>query len=113
MFNDILYQFMGQYELTVVLPGKSSSAKKKVVQERIEKLIKLLSGKINSFLDWGEIPLAYKIKKHTEGVFLHFVVELESKNVKSLSDKLKTEEDIIRILLVKCQKRENTKEKSE
>lgn len=104
---------MGQYELTVVLPGKSSPAKKKAVQERIEKLVKLLSGKVDSFLDWGEISLAYKIKKHTEGIFLHFVVELESKNVKSLSDKLKTEEDIIRSLLVRCQRRENTEEKSE
>lgn len=98
---------MDKYELTVVLAGGASSAKKKAIQEKLEKLVKLLSGKVVSFADWGEISLAYKIKKQASGVFLHFVVEMERKSVKSLSDKLKTEEDIIRSLLVKCKEVKN------
>lgn len=92
---------MNKYELTIVLAGGASAAKKKAAQERIEKLVKLFSGSVVSFSDWGEISLSYKIKKQTNGVYLHFVIELDPSGVKSISDKLKTEEDIIRSLLVK------------
>ena len=37
---------MKDYELTIVLPGKFTPAKKKAVQERIEKLIKTFKGSV-------------------------------------------------------------------
>lgn len=101
LIHDILHELMQNYELTIVIAGGASAAKKKAAQERIEKLVKLFSGSVVSFSDWGEISLSYKIKKQTNGVFLHFVVDLDPANVKSISDKLKIEEDIIRSLLVK------------
>lgn len=95
---------MVNYELTVVLPGKSTPAKKKKVKADIEKLIKTFKGKVSKFDDWGEINLVYKIAKNETGIFLHFGLELDAESVKEIPAKLKTEEDIIRYLLIKNDK---------
>ena len=92
---------MESYELTVVLPGKSKAAKKKTVQEKIEKIVKTAGGSVKDTDDWGEIDLAYKIKKQTSGLFLQFLLELKGSEAKSLPDKLRLESDIIRYLIVK------------
>lgn len=92
---------MQKYELTVVLDGKASSAKKKAVGESIEKIITVSKGKIGKAEEWGVKDLAYKIKKSTSGLFLNFVIELETEGAKNLIAKLRTNEDIIRYLLVR------------
>jgi len=92
---------MNSYELTVVLPGSASSAKKKSVSSKIEKLVEESNGKIKKVSDWGKIELAYKIQKEETGLFLHYNLELEAKGAKNLKDKLRIESDIIRYLLVR------------
>jgi len=92
---------MQKYELTVVLDGKATVAKKKKVQEAIEKIVNLSKGKLGKAEDLGTKELAYKIKKSATGVFLHFPLELDASEVKSLSVKLNQETEIIRYLLVK------------
>lgn len=92
---------MRQYELTVVLSGGTSSAKKKNAQNKVEEIVKTFKGKMGKVSDWGEKELAYKIKNNTSGVFLHFPLELEAGKARELDTKLKTEEDIIRYLLVR------------
>ena len=92
---------MRSYELTAVLSGKATPAKKKSVQTKLEKLITASKGKVDKVNDWGKIDLAYPIKKNTAGVFLHFELELESSKIKELDSKLKLEEDVIRYLLVR------------
>jgi small subunit ribosomal protein S6 len=91
---------MNIYELTLVLPGKSK-AKEKTFNEKIEKLIKSLDGKVAKAESWGEIELSYKIKKERSGFFLYFDLELDSPNVKKLDDKLRMEGEVIRYLLVR------------
>lgn len=92
---------MNKYELTLVLDGKVASAKKKAIQELIEKAVTLLKGKIEKVEDWGVKDLAYPIRKYTTGAYLHFKLELEALSVKQILIKLKTEEAILRHLLVK------------
>lgn len=92
---------MNNYELTIVLPGKMSNSKRKSSRELIEKLVKTLKGKIKKVNDWGELDLAYPIVKNDTGVFVHFDLELEPQSPKSIDEKLKMEEDVIRYLLVK------------
>lgn len=91
---------MDNYELTVVLPGKSR-AKEKTMKEKIEKLIKVFEGKIAKADTWGEIELAYLIKKEKSGYFLYFELELERPSVKKLNEKLRSDGDFIRYLLVR------------
>ena len=95
---------MNNYELTIVLPGGVSSAKKKTVRDRVEKLIKTDKGKVVKEDDWGKIDLAYEIKKETSGFFIHLNLELKSETAKELKDKLRLDNDIIRYLLIKTSK---------
>lgn len=93
---------MNNYELTIVLDGKTTSAKKKSVEGRMEKMIETFKGKIAKAEDWGTRDLAYKIKKSETGTYLFFEVQLEASQAKILGEKLRLEEDLIRHLLVKA-----------
>lgn len=86
---------MRNYELTIVLDKKASAAKKKAVIETIEKIIKVFAGEVGTMLDWGE---------KENGIYLHFPVKLNPTAAKQIADKMKTEDDIIRYLLVKAEK---------
>lgn len=91
---------MRNYELTLVLPGKATAAKKKDVLEKIEKIVKVNKGKVVKADDWGKKDLAYNIAKNDSGIFLYFDLEMPTEAVKNIKDKLKLEDDIIRYLLI-------------
>lgn len=93
---------MKNYELTLVLPGKAKS-KEKSYNEKIEKLVKVTDGKVSKTESWGEINLSYLIKKEKSGYFLHYNLELDGKAVKSLDDKLRIDDGLLRYLLVKSE----------
>jgi small subunit ribosomal protein S6 len=95
---------MNKYELTIVLDGKATSAKKKAVMETLEKSLGLGEGKFGKVEDWGVKDLSYPIKKLTSGLFIHIPVEMPAESAKKLTDKIKTENDIIRYLLVRSEK---------
>lgn len=92
---------MNKYELTIVLDGKATAAKKKSVTEKMEKMVKALKGTVLKVKDWGVKDLYYEIKKSTTGTFLIFELELEGQAAKSINDKMKFEEEVIRYLLIK------------
>ena len=96
---------MNKYELTIVISGKSTPAKKKSVGGMIEKLLNTFKGKVEKFDDWGERELAFPIKKNDSGMFLHYIVELEGNSAKSIVQKLNLEEEVLRYLLVKKETR--------
>lgn len=92
---------MEKYELTVVLPGKATAAKKKAFEELLKKLLTVFEGKISTSKDWGEMDLTFKIKRQKVGSYLHFEIEMPTSSVKPFSEKLKNEESIIRHLLIR------------
>lgn len=89
------------YELTIVLAGAATAAKKKDAISRVEKLLKANEGTITNSEDWGTKELAYTINKNDSGTYLYFDVELPAASVPEVNDKLRLENDIIRYLLVK------------
>lgn len=92
---------MTEYELTIVLDGKAGSAKKKKIKEVLEAILKLFKGSIKEEKDWGVKDLAYKIGKSETGLYLYFEIELDTKGVKALNDKLRTDGDVLRHLVIK------------
>ena len=92
---------MQKYELTVVLDGKATAAKKKAVIASIEKTAELLKAKLGTVVDWGVKDLAYQIEKSDSGAFIHIPLEIDPLEVKKLVEKIKTDDVIIRYLLVK------------
>ena len=83
---------MENYELTVVLDEKATVAKKKKVEETIEKMITLLKGKLGKVADWGVIG---------SWSYLFFPLELEKSSVKMIATKLSQEDDIKKHLLIR------------
>lgn len=92
---------MRKYELTIVLDGKATAAKKKSVREAMEKTVGLLKGKVGTVIDWGEKELAGRIGKSETGIFVLFPLEMTPDSAKKLAEKIKTEDDIIRYLLIR------------
>jgi ribosomal protein S6 len=80
---------MNNYELTLVLDGKSGAAKKKKVTET---------------KDWGVRDLAYKIGKSTTGLYVYFDLELDPAGAKALNEKLRTDADVLRFLVINKEK---------
>ena len=95
---------MNKYELTIVLDGKSGSAKKKKIEEVIASVLKLFKGEIKESKDWGVKELAYKIGKSETGLYLFYNLELVAEGVKALNDKLRTDAEILRFLLINPEK---------
>jgi len=92
---------MNKYELTMILDGKSGAAKKKAQTAKITKIVEISKGKVLSEKEWGVRDLAYKIDKSETGLYLFFELELEPKAVRALNDKLRTDSDLLRYLLIK------------
>ena len=92
---------MNKYGLTIILEGKTSSAKKKAVLENIEKFVKILEGKMEKVIDWGIKEMFHEIKKNKEGLYLHIPLELPAKSIKQLDIKLKAIDNILRYLLIR------------
>jgi len=93
-----------QYELAIVMPGATTVAQKKTMQETIEKMVKVNEGKVLNLDDWGKTDLAYEIDGNEAGYFMIFDLELNEANAKSLQEKIRLEEGIIRYLFIKKEK---------
>jgi small subunit ribosomal protein S6 len=92
---------MNNYELTLVVDGKSSTAQKKKVVETLEKSLKIFKGAIKDSKEWGVKEMAYKIGKSETGLYLFFELELTGAGVKALNEKLRTDPEILRYLVIK------------
>lgn len=93
---------MQNYELTIVLPGKTTAAKKKAAVEKMEGIVKTFKGKVEKTEDWGDLELSYPIKKNETGIFTHFKLQLEPAQAKALADKIRLDEELLRYLLVRA-----------
>ena len=94
---------MNKYELTIILEGKTTAAKKKSLLETVEKVIKLLEGKVEKAEDWGVKELFHEIKKNKEGLYLHMPFEMNAKSIKPFEVKLKAIDTILRYLIVRTE----------
>jgi ribosomal protein S6 len=92
---------MNKYELTLVVDGKSAAAKKKKVTEALEKALKIFKGEIKESKELGVREMAYKIGKSETGLYLYFELELDGSGVKALNEKLRTDPDILRFLVIR------------
>ncbi len=106
---DIISDMQNNYNLTVVIDGKMTPAKRKSVKESLEKLISTLKGKIEKVEDLGEKELAYIIKKSNSGYFFNFKLSLETTNTKNLLSKLQLDDNLLRYLLVRTEEEKKVK----
>lgn len=106
---------MQLYELTLILPTTATAAE----SEKVEKQIGQWIGKDGSLTvveKREKQPLAYPIKKQTEGVYLFTTVQMNTDKAKEVIDKLQQSDAVLRHLLlrtkvVKKEKQKKTKKK--
>lgn len=86
--------YMQKYELTILVKSVTG------VEEKMEKMIKALGGKLGKFTEMGKKQLAYPIDKMHEAHFLNWIIELPGEAVVQLEKKLAIDREVIRHLLV-------------
>lgn len=89
---------MNKYDLTVLVKSEAG------VEEKMEKLVKALGGKIGRMVEMGKKQLAYPIKKVSEAVYLSWGLELPTDAVVQLEKKLTIDRDVVRHLLIRSEK---------
>jgi small subunit ribosomal protein S6 len=92
---------MNTYDLTVILDGKTTAAKKKSAIEKIEGMVKTFEGSIGEIRDWGERELAYPIDKNDTGFYLTFPIHIQPESAKKFQDKIRLEDYVLRYLMVR------------
>ena len=92
---------MRKYDLTLVLSASLDKENQDKAIDKIKKLIADAGGKVNKIDEWGKRQLVFRIKKQNEGIYFNLDLEIEADKVKTINDKLKVEEIILRHLLVR------------
>jgi small subunit ribosomal protein S6 len=90
---------MKKYELMIILKPLLPEDIRAGIQKKIEKSITKGKGKITATDVWGKKHLAYPIKKHDEGYYIVYKLELESTFAPEFQNELKLMSDILRSLL--------------
>jgi ribosomal protein S6 len=92
---------MRKYEIAII--AKSAEG----LEERVEKLVKAVGGKVTKFSPMGKKQLAYQIGDVMAGEYFDIMVELPAPSVVQLDTKLTIEgqkKNILRHLLVRVEK---------
>lgn len=92
-----------KYELMVILKPLLPEDIRSGIQKRIEKFVKEAKGEVTATDIWGKRHLAYPIKKHEEGYYFVYQLNLEAENSDKFQGELKLMNDILRFLLTKLE----------
>ena len=90
-----------KYEGLFIINADLAEDDRDQVIGNIEKCIKSAKGKVIDVDRIGKKRLAYKIKKRSEGVYINIKFELSSEGIAVINKKLKSEEDIFRVFILK------------
>lgn len=86
--------------MLILKPLLPEDIKSNIIEE-VEKLVKKYKGNIISTDVWGKRHLAYPIKKHDEGYYLVYKLEINQKEVKEFDRQLNLNNGILRFLRIK------------
>ncbi len=90
---------MRLYDLVIVTRPSLSDAQKKKLLDSVKDFLKGV--KVAKEEDWGQKPLAYKIKRELAGVYHLFKLETDASVPQGLEKRLVNDENILRHLLIR------------
>ena len=99
------------YEFVYILIPKFSEKEARTKAKEVSDLLKKRGAKILKEDFWGKRELAYPIKHFEEGWYILVEFSSEPEKIREIDKALKLEEDIIRFLIIKKEKKEAVKEK--
>ena len=92
---------MNNYQLTVLVKNDLEEKARKELLDGITKRF----GKMEKEDLWGNRDLAYQINHATKAYFAHYEFQSEPNTIADLDKTLKLDEDILRYLLLKVEKK--------
>ena len=99
---------MNFYEAVFIVKQDASTSHVETITQEIVKLIKELGGEITKTEFCGLRTLAYPIRKNHKGYYVLLNIANKNNNIGELERKFRLHEDIIRSLIVKVDKLENS-----
>lgn len=91
---------MRQYEITILVKPEIAEKELDKISKDIQTLLTKIGGEIKSKTDAQKKKLAYELAKVREAYYLYFEVEIKPEDVKTIEDKIKLQDNIIRYLIV-------------
>jgi len=88
------------YELTVLYRPDLTSDELKKSQDAVVSAVKVLGGEVKKADEWGRKPMAYKIRKLQEAVYVLYHLSLDPKNSKVLEQNVVRTNGVLRHLFV-------------
>ena len=101
------------YEVMYIAEPETPGDEIKNLNEEITKLVEVDGGSVVKTDDMGKRPLAYRIKKFTEGYYFLFEIEGSGKEIAELERRMRVNDKIIRYLTVRIDKERKTAQKIE
>ena len=89
---------MKKYEMMVILKPMLPEDIRSGVMQRLEKIIIGHKGKVIKSDIWGKRHLAYPIKKHEEGYYIIYTMEMPAEAASELQKEIKLLPDVLRFL---------------
>jgi len=92
---------MQKYELAMLLKPLLPDDIKTRVSGGISKLADKFGGKLTTKDTWGKKHLAYPIRKHEEGFYIFFTLEMDPAQLAKFQQELKRMDDVLRFLVIR------------
>lgn len=92
------------YELMLILSPELRETEITKKLEEIVNIIEKAGGKITNEDFWGKKELAYRIKKHNEGVYMVYNIELPNNFLSELKEFLRIEKEVLRSMVISLPK---------
>ncbi|MBR1944605.1 MAG: 30S ribosomal protein S6 [Alphaproteobacteria bacterium] len=99
---------MNFYEAVFIVRQGASTPHVEAVTQEIVELIKSLGGEITKTEFCGLRQLAYPIKKNNKGYYVLLNIANANNNISELERKFRLHEDIIRYLIIRVDKLDNS-----
>lgn len=93
------------YEMTVIFSPQLSETKLSKTQKSVLALIEKGKGKVKKKEDWGTKILATPIKKETEGIYQHLVIEIPPESIGEIRKQIRLIDGVMRYLFVLVEKK--------
>jgi small subunit ribosomal protein S6 len=88
------------FEMLVMIKPGLSDEDLASCRGRLEGWLAEYGGKVDEVVDWGEMALAYPVKKNSRGRFLLFWFDGPGELPQSMAQRIRIDEEILRHLLI-------------
>lgn len=92
---------MTEYETTVVIRPDIGGDAVEVTLDKLRDVVKTKGGKLLAISHWGKKKLAYEIKKHTRGIYVHSHFLGGNQLVQELERNLRISDNVLRFMTIR------------